>query len=201
MIFFMCFLILNYFVLVKEYVELLKHFYQPLKKFLPTIVIFKDKNESNIEIVLIKFLHSDYFIYGLTIFFFGREINLGDFINIQRPNTIEYNCKRHSKHRLARTTRLLSSKSQISWTFQAFPFCSSRSVNFEFPQEFSYSHKVYCYSSTKVLPTHRDQHQTQLTVSALPSTIFEKRRCYTTHRMECDLQQRPKNPSQGNIYL
>ena len=57
-----------YFLLLKKYVQLLKHFYQPLKSDLPTKVIFKDKIETNIEIVLLKFLHNHCFMYCLNFF-------------------------------------------------------------------------------------------------------------------------------------
>ena len=56
--FFISFLILNYFLLLKEYVELTKHFSRPLKSGLPTIIVFNYKTRINIEIVLHKFLHS-----------------------------------------------------------------------------------------------------------------------------------------------
>lgn len=58
--FFISTLMLNYFLLLKDYVELPKHFYQPLKSDIPIIVVSKDKIKTNIKIVMLKFSHNGY---------------------------------------------------------------------------------------------------------------------------------------------
>lgn len=51
---------------MKEYVQLLNHFYEPLKSDLPIRVIFKVKiRRKKTEIALHKFSHNDYFTCDL----------------------------------------------------------------------------------------------------------------------------------------
>lgn len=72
MIYFFPILTINFFLLLKEYVQLPKHFYQPLKRDIPIRVVFKDKIGTNIKIVLLKFLYRGYF----TCLFFVKYYDL-----------------------------------------------------------------------------------------------------------------------------